>query len=653
MAIEYESRRIFKIIFGLLEAYLKAQQWREAYHETKKIIHKTAANTDFYNNRNGRLEIEDVKLFSRETLFFLDQLWMYYSQYRFGYSVQWQIYQNLGGEATFNYSVWQTFCQQVGWPSLLSEETELDFSLNAPKGHFPPFLDRSLLAFSPYDGFVYHCNQNQVASHSISLISEFFDKHRGIWSTEVNGKWSVQTVSFSDEKEYARELYDFELMEAYYEQLWTQEEQKIHPIDLESPSDLLTFLDSFPQVTVNASCGKGMVSVEFFDGADLVLEEIIEDALEKETPSPESKDNNALPDFLQAVVPADELPPPVSPSRKNVANDPDAKTLRQILQQSRTIGSPPLLENEQFLDLIDRHPDLVSQILPDRLKKLLTTKEVPEKLLIAAASHPAVSVRAQVALLPITPPEILSQLAIDEKALVREHVARNPYTPATVLAQLFESARPQTPNNILLRQAIAGNAQTSVSILIELSRDKSFGVLEAVGRNPQTPIEVVERLVKEGPSSIPISMGPIPCLRESVLEMLVNHPNHTVRGSLARNPNLPFWIWEKLAADPNDYVQHDIAYSDHSPAEALLKLLDRTDSLLDYAGVMVIRPQLQPEVLARLAQQQSRPGIRRSVAKHPRTPESVLVDLTHDPDEAVRQTAQTILAKKHLTDNQQ
>jgi len=83
---------------------------------------------------------------------------------------------------------------------------------------------------------------------------------------------------------------------------------------------------------------------------------------------------------------------------------------------------------------------------------------------------------------------------------------------------------------------------------------------------------------------------------------------------------------------------------------SLLKLLDRTDSLLDYAGVMVIRPQLQPEVLARLAQQ-GRPGIRRSVAKHPRTPESVLVDLTHDPDEAVGQTDLKTLAERqqHLS----
>ncbi|MEB3145320.1 MAG: GUN4 domain-containing protein, partial [Cylindrospermopsis raciborskii 1523720] len=69
----------------------------------------------------------------------IDNLWLRYSQGKFGISVQQEIYKNLGGTKEFNIEVWESFGDRVGWRKQGSwlYYKDLNFSLSAPTGQLP------------------------------------------------------------------------------------------------------------------------------------------------------------------------------------------------------------------------------------------------------------------------------------------------------------------------------------------------------------------------------------------------------------------------------------------------------------------------------------------------------------------------------------
>ena len=91
----------------------------------------------------GSLRVEDVKNFSCQDLGTIDKLWVKYSNGKFGFSVQKQIYQSLGGTKEYNYYDWKKLGNKVGWRQ---EEEWLNYSEYtfsdrvAATGHLPaPF----------------------------------------------------------------------------------------------------------------------------------------------------------------------------------------------------------------------------------------------------------------------------------------------------------------------------------------------------------------------------------------------------------------------------------------------------------------------------------------------------------------------------------
>jgi len=88
----------------------------------------------------GWLRAEDVQNFSCEDLNIIDQLWLNNSDGKFGFSVQQQIYQRLGGtQGEYDADVWRSLGDEVGWRQddrwLLY--SQLNFGLDAPVGHLP------------------------------------------------------------------------------------------------------------------------------------------------------------------------------------------------------------------------------------------------------------------------------------------------------------------------------------------------------------------------------------------------------------------------------------------------------------------------------------------------------------------------------------
>ncbi|CAD5956374.1 Serine/threonine-protein kinase PknA [Planktothrix tepida] len=130
--IELKSAR--GINYYHLEQLLKAKNWKEADEETAHKMCEVMGRTE-----EGWLEEEDIDNFPCEDLRTLDQLWLKYSNGRFGFSVQKEIYQTLGGTRNYDSKIWQAFGDQVGWrvSGNWLHYQDLKFDLRTPRGHLP------------------------------------------------------------------------------------------------------------------------------------------------------------------------------------------------------------------------------------------------------------------------------------------------------------------------------------------------------------------------------------------------------------------------------------------------------------------------------------------------------------------------------------
>ena len=122
-----------------LENLLESKQWKKADYETAKVMLQAAGRES-----KGWLDIKDIKKFPCKDLETINNLWVYYSDGKFGFSVQKKIYENLGG-GTKNYQkqtqrIKSTFCNRIGWRK---EEKWVDYHnltfnlTSAPSGHLP------------------------------------------------------------------------------------------------------------------------------------------------------------------------------------------------------------------------------------------------------------------------------------------------------------------------------------------------------------------------------------------------------------------------------------------------------------------------------------------------------------------------------------
>ena len=119
-----------------LRNLLAAKKWREADEETARVMLKVAGREE-----EEWLNIESIDNFPCEDLRTIDQLWVKYSNGRFGFSVQKRIYQSLRGTREYDRSVWNKFGDQVGWRKNNSwlHYKDLTYSEKAPEAHLPSY----------------------------------------------------------------------------------------------------------------------------------------------------------------------------------------------------------------------------------------------------------------------------------------------------------------------------------------------------------------------------------------------------------------------------------------------------------------------------------------------------------------------------------
>ena len=126
------------LLYQSLETYLKNGQWREADNETFKVMLKVADREE-----QGWLDLESIDNFSCKDLRIIDHLWVKYSKGKFGFSIQKEIYESLGGTVKYNERVWKDFGDRVGWKKrdnwLNYSQLTLDVR-KAPTAHFPTIV---------------------------------------------------------------------------------------------------------------------------------------------------------------------------------------------------------------------------------------------------------------------------------------------------------------------------------------------------------------------------------------------------------------------------------------------------------------------------------------------------------------------------------
>jgi serine/threonine protein kinase len=117
-----------------LRNLLAAKKWKEADKETARVMLKVAGR-----EKEGWLNTESIEKLPCEDLRTIDELWVKYSNGRFGFSVQKPIYQSLGGTSEYDEAIFERFGDRVGW--IQKNErlyyNDLTFSEEAPEAHLP------------------------------------------------------------------------------------------------------------------------------------------------------------------------------------------------------------------------------------------------------------------------------------------------------------------------------------------------------------------------------------------------------------------------------------------------------------------------------------------------------------------------------------
>ncbi|MBX9255617.1 GUN4 domain-containing protein [Desmonostoc muscorum CCALA 125] len=103
------SRRVL-VSYQKLEELLAAKKWQAADEETAAIMLKICDRQE-----QGWLQLEDITKIPCFDFRTIDQLWVKYSQGRFGFSVQNRIWERIGGNPDADKKTWERFGEQVGW----------------------------------------------------------------------------------------------------------------------------------------------------------------------------------------------------------------------------------------------------------------------------------------------------------------------------------------------------------------------------------------------------------------------------------------------------------------------------------------------------------------------------------------------------------
>ena len=202
---DVELKSAIGMDYSKLRDLLKAERWKEADKETLQLMLCVGEREE-----EGWLRIEDIDNFPCDEIRTIDHLWVKYSNGKFGFSVQKQIYQSLGGSKYYDQKIWEVFGEIVGWriKDNWLYYREIIFEIKAPEGQFPACI--WVVIFKVMSSFEFinvgwdifslieNCYPNQKSNNQnnklielddIELISAVGMDYRKLRYLLAKGKW--------------------------------------------------------------------------------------------------------------------------------------------------------------------------------------------------------------------------------------------------------------------------------------------------------------------------------------------------------------------------------------------------------------------------------------------------------------------------------
>jgi hypothetical protein len=127
----------YGVDYTKLRDLLASRKWKEADEETTKKMLEVALKQS-----NDYLLNSDINSFPVEDLGTIDLLWVKYSNGHFGFSVQKNIYESLGGSRKSEQKIWEEFGDRVGWRvnGRWLSASQLKLAPNTQIGNLPGLL---------------------------------------------------------------------------------------------------------------------------------------------------------------------------------------------------------------------------------------------------------------------------------------------------------------------------------------------------------------------------------------------------------------------------------------------------------------------------------------------------------------------------------
>ena len=221
----------------------------------------------------------------------------------------------------------------------------------------------------------------------------------------------------------------------------------------------------------------------------------------------------------------------------------------------------------------------------------------------------------------------------------RRVAAQHPKMPAATLERFA------THEDWYTRQAVARNESVPANVLEVLAGDSDADVRGAVAANRNTPVPVLETLAADNNHEVRKCVALSARITSELLGLLAEDTNWIVRQAVASNANTPESALEKLAFDSDRDVKQAVAENPNIPESALEVLFSKWFASLEnvpgslrdlYRRARNQDLSLGASVLEQLAL--GGEWAKLLAAKHPNTPEHVLLLLGCDEDWRTRQS---------------
>lgn len=312
-------------------------------------------------------------------------------------------------------------------------------------------------------------------------------------------------------------------------------------------------------------------------------------------------------------------------------------------------------DNSIILISVAKHPQTSQSILEQLAIKskyddalglsIVKRKDLCQRVLEKLVEYATTSVRRYLASHIKTPPNILGKIAEypelnwNEEIEIQTRIAKHPYTPIHVLEKLIEEGHTK------VKKAIALRSNLSKQLIVQLAMDYRVHAMRFLAYNRYIPSHVLAELTQN------------PQLR--VRQMAVRHPKAPInvlteavelpqlRLFVAENPHTPVEILFKLTRDSRGDVLKAVAENPNSPAFVLEELSKNPLHDLLLARHPNTSPEVMEKVLWRLAMNE-RLSIRQYVAQHPHTPVKILTQWVKTSPEVRPWIAQNISTPQHI-----